>query len=67
MNLPHLFRGIDELLLETGAVTVMAVVGLLLLSHALHTGIADRLEKVPFGGQVVGGARVAVDAIVTPS
>ncbi len=67
MKLPHIVRGLDELLLEVGAVTVMSIVGLLLTSHAVHTGTAERLKAVPFVGPVVGGVTTAVDAIVTPS
>ena len=67
MKLPHLVGGLDELLLETGAVTVMAIIGLLILSHALHTDAASRLDTVPLVGAGTKGVRVAVDAIVTPS
>jgi hypothetical protein len=67
VKLPHIFRGLDELLLEVGAVTAMAVVGLVVVSHAVHTGTAERLTTVPVVGAVVGGVRVAVDSIVTPS
>lgn len=67
MKLPSAFRGLDELLLEMAAVTVMAIIGLLVLSHALHTGTAERLTSVPLVGTGVRGVTVAVDAIVTPS
>jgi hypothetical protein len=67
VKLPHLVRGLDELLLETGAVTVMAIIGLLVLSHAVHTGTASKLESLPLVGPGVNGVRVAVDAIVSPS
>ncbi len=67
MKLPKALHGIDELVLEMFAVTGMSIVGLLLLSHAVHTGTAEKLKSVPLAGQLVGGAQTALDAIVTPS
>jgi hypothetical protein len=66
VKLPRAFRGLDELLLELGAVTVMAIIGLLLVSHAVHTGTAARLESAPLVGPVVTGFQTAIDMIVTP-
>jgi len=61
------FRGVDDLVLEAGVVTAMAVFGLLVTSHAVHTQIAATLETKPIIGPLVRGIGVAIDSIVTPS
>jgi hypothetical protein len=67
VKLKGTLRGLDELGLEIGAVGVMAIIFLLVLSHAAHTGTADRLGNAPLVGPLVKGVGVAVDRIVTPS
>lgn len=62
----RLVRGLDEMALEIGFVTLSVLLGLAVLWFALNSRTAGRLQSVPFIGQIVGGVQSVVNLVVHP-
>lgn len=49
---------------EVAAVSVSAIVGILVIAHLVNTGPASQADNIPILGSVVRGLRAAVGQIV---
>lgn len=58
------FRGIDDLAIETAYVGVSALIALVVMSWAINSATARRLDSVPFVGKVTSGFRALVAQVV---
>lgn len=63
----HLFRGLDELLIETAFIGVSALVAIVIFSYALNSQLAHAVDGVPVAGPAVGGLRALVGQVATPA
>jgi hypothetical protein len=59
----RLFRGLDEMLLETAFIGVSALVFIVVASYALNSSAAQAASGIPFVGPVVGGLHALVDQV----
>lgn len=60
----RLFRGLDEMVIETAFVGLSALVFLVVLSWGLNSGAAHRLDQVPLVGSGIAGFRALVGQVV---
>ena len=62
----RLFRGLDEMALEIGFVTLAVLLGLVTLWFALNSSTAGRFSRIPLVGPIVSGLRSVVNLVVHP-
>jgi len=60
----RLVRGLDEMALEVAWIAVAAVLGAVVLSLALNSSAAARLNSVPLVGPALGGLRQLFGLVV---
>lgn len=57
-------RQIPDVAGEVAAVSVSAIVGILVLAHLVNSGPASQVDNVPIVGSAIRGIRAAVGQIV---
>lgn len=57
-------RQIGDVATEVGAVSISAIIGLLVIAHLVNSGPASQVDNVPIVGAAVRGIRAAVGQIV---